>query len=152
MSSRRHQQQRQKEKHLMNRFPDAISSTDALQTLFECPWAPKGQWKVFPEGKLTPKDSPQTAETYLQTICLLTGQRTVYTDGSATVGTKDGGTGVIVTFSDPADAIILHRSQLRGAVFPSSFAKETRIRMGHHQPYRALTHNLHRQSIATQGN
>ncbi len=28
----------------------------------------------------------------------------------------------------------------------------TRIEMGHHQSPRALTHNLHRQSIATQGN
>ncbi len=111
----------------MNRFPDAISSRDALQTLFECPWAPKGQWKVFPEDKLAPKDPPQTAKTYLQTICLLTGQPTVYTDGSATVGTKHGGAGIIVTCSDPADPIILHRSQLRGAVFALSFAKETRI-------------------------
>ncbi len=33
-----------------SRLPDATSSRDALQTLLECPWAPKGQWKVFQEG------------------------------------------------------------------------------------------------------
>ncbi len=29
-------------KALMNRLPDAIFSRDALQTLLECPWTPKG--------------------------------------------------------------------------------------------------------------
>ncbi len=50
----------------MNRFPDAISSTDALQALLEYPWATKGQWKVFPEGKLAPTVTPPTAETCLR--------------------------------------------------------------------------------------
>ncbi len=30
-------------------------------------------------------------------------QLTIYSDGSATAGTRDGGAGVIMTFSDPAD-------------------------------------------------
>ncbi len=59
------------------------------QTLLECPWAAKGQWKVLPEGKLAPTDPPPTAETCLQTIRLLDGQLTVYTDGSASGGTKE---------------------------------------------------------------
>ncbi len=67
---------------------------------------------------------PPTAETCLQTIRLLDGQLTVYTDGSASAGTKDGGAGVIVTRGDPADPTILHQSHLRGAAFTSSFAEE----------------------------
>ncbi len=106
------------------RFPDAISSRDALQALLECPWANKGQWKVFPEGKLAPTDPPLTAAKCLQTIRLLTGQLTVYTDGSATAGTSDGGAGVIVTCGDPADRTIRHRSHICGAAFTSSFAEE----------------------------
>ncbi len=79
---------------------------------------------MFPEGKLAPTDPPPTATTCLQTIRLLDGQLTVYFDGSATAGTKDGGAGVIVTRSDPADPTILHQSQLRGAAFTSSFVEE----------------------------
>ncbi len=33
-----------------------------------------------------------------------------------------------------------------------SNCRATRVGMGHHQTPRALTHNLHRQSVATQGN
>ncbi len=71
----------------------------------------------MPEGKLAPTDPPPTAETCLQTIRLLAGQLTVYDDGSATAGTKDGDTGLIVTRGDPADPTILHQSHLRGAAF-----------------------------------
>ncbi len=68
----------------------------------------------------------------LQTIRLLAGQLTVYTDDSVTAGTNDGGAGEIVTCGDPAKPTILHRSHLRG--------KSSCFGMGHHQP---LTHNLH---------
>ncbi len=70
-----------------------------------------GQWKVFPEGKLAPVGPPPTAETGVQTIHLLDGQLTVYTDDSATSGAKDGGAGAIVTFGDPADPTILEKQQ-----------------------------------------
>ncbi len=73
---------------------------------------------------MAPTDPPPTAEACLQTIRLLAGQLTVYIDGWAISGTKDGGAGVIVTCGDPADPTILHRSQLRDAAFTSSFAEE----------------------------
>ncbi len=80
---------------------------------------------MFPEGKLAPTDPPPTAETCLQTLRRLDGQLTVYTDGSASAGTKDGG--VIVTCGDPAAPTILQRSHLRGAAFTSSFAEEAAV-------------------------
>ncbi len=58
------------------------------------------------------------------TLRLLAGQLTVYNDDSATVETKDGGAGVMVTCGYPADPTTLHQSQLRGAAFTSSFAEE----------------------------
>ncbi len=79
---------------------------------------------MFPEGKLAPTDPPLTDKTCILTIRLLPGQLTVYTDGSATVGTNDGGAGVIVTCDDPADPTILRQSHLHGAAFTSSFAEE----------------------------
>ncbi len=100
---------------------------DALPTLLECPWATKGKWKVFPEGKLAPTVTPPTAETCLQTIRLLDEELAVYTDESATAGTKDVGAGVTVTCGDPAEPTILHWSHLRGAAFTSSFAEEAAV-------------------------
>ncbi len=79
---------------------------------------------MFPVGKLAPTDPPPTAEMCLTTIRHLDGQLTVYTDGSATAGTKDDGAGVIVTCGGPADPNILHRCHLRGAAFTSSFVEE----------------------------
>ncbi len=73
---------------------------------------------------MAPTDPPPTSETCLQTIRLLDGQPAVYTDGSASAGTKDGGAGVIVTCGDPAAPTILHQSHLRGAALTSSFAEE----------------------------
>ncbi len=83
-----------------------------------------GQRKVFPECKLASTDPRPTAETGLQAILLVNGQLTVYTNGLATTGTEDGGAGVIVTFGEPADPTVLHRSHLRGAAFTLSFAEE----------------------------
>ncbi len=79
---------------------------------------------MFLEDKLTPTDTPPKAETCPQAIRLLAGQLKVYTDGSATAGTKDGGTGVIVTCGNKADPTILNRSHLRLAAFTSKFAEE----------------------------
>ncbi len=79
---------------------------------------------MFPEGKLATPDPPPTAKTCLQTIRFLDGQLTVYTDGSASARTKDGGAGVIVTRDNPADPTILHQSHLRGVALTSSFAEE----------------------------
>ncbi len=79
---------------------------------------------MFPEGKLVPTDPPPTAETCHQIIRLLNGQLTVYTDGSASAETKDGGAGLIVTRGNPAGPTILHHRHLRGTGFTSSFAEE----------------------------
>ncbi len=68
-----------------------------------------------------------TMEGVSRTIRRLDGQLTVYTDGSVSAGTKDGGAGVIVTRGDPADPTILHQCHLRGAAFTSSFAEETAL-------------------------
>ncbi len=80
---------------------------------------------MFSEGTLAPTDPPTTAETCLQNILLLGGQLTVYTEGSVTAGTRNGGAEDIVTCGDPADPTILHQCHLRSAAFPSSFAEET---------------------------
>ncbi len=58
---------------------------------------------MFPEGKLVPTDPPLTTKTRL-----LASQVAVYNYSSATAGTRDGGSSVIMTWGDPADSVILH--------------------------------------------
>ncbi len=65
------------------------------------------------EGKLAPTDPPLTAETCLQTIRLHASQLTVYTDSSATAGTKDGGAGVIVTLPSSTEVTFVARCSPR---------------------------------------
>ncbi len=78
---------------------------------------------MFQKANWHPLSTGTTTDS-LQTIRLLAGQLTGYTDGSKRAGTKDDGAGVIVTCGDPADPTILHRCHLRGAAFTSSFAEE----------------------------
>ncbi len=123
---------------------------DALQTTLECPWALEGQWKVFSKGKLASTDPQLRAETYLQTICLLASQLTVYTDGSATAGTRDGGVGVMLTCDDLADPTIPNRSHLRGTVFTSSLANDAAVmQLALEYPASPNTPSTHSQSALT---
>ena len=48
----------------------------------------------------------------------------LYTDGSASAGTKDGGAGVIITRGDPAAPDIFHTIQVKGAPQTSSYEEE----------------------------
>ncbi len=105
-----------------NKLRDALSWSDALKPLLECPWVPKGQREGFLEGQWATMDPSPTAEACLQTIHLLASQLTAYS--SATAGTEGGGAGVLVTCGDQADSTIIHRSPLRRAAFASSFAEE----------------------------
>ncbi len=87
-------------------------------------------------------------ETCLQIIRLLAGRLTVYTDGSVTAGTKDGGAGVIVTCGHTADPTILHLSHLRGAAFTSPFAAEAAA-MQVALEWAAANHSEHSLAICT---
>ncbi len=136
-------------KALMSRLPDAISLIDALQTLLLCYGAPQR----LGNSKRQIWIYRPTAETCLQTIRLLAGQLTVFIDASATAGVRDGSAGVIVTCVDPAYPTILHRCHLRGAAFAEG-ATDMQLAFEwttakHPTP---LTHNLHWQANATQGN
>ena len=48
----------------------------------------------------------------------------LYTDGSASAGTKDGGAGVVITRGDPAAPNIIHTIKVKGAPRTSSYEEE----------------------------
>ena len=49
---------------------------------------------------------------------------TVYTDGSASAGTDNGGAGVVTKIGDPANYTISHTIQQKGSRFTSSYGEE----------------------------
>ncbi len=86
----------------MSRLPDAQS------TLQECPWAHKGQWKVFSRRLNGTHRHTANSRDVSSTIRLLATQQTVYTDGSVKARTRDDGAGIMVSCDDQADPSILH--------------------------------------------
>ena len=50
--------------------------------------------------------------------------RTVYTDGSASAGTNNGGAGVVTAIGYPANYTISHTIQRKGSRFTSSYGEE----------------------------
>ncbi len=103
---------------------------------------------MFPEGKLATTNPPPTTETCLQTIRLLADQVTVYTDGLATPGTKDGGA-IIVNGGYPIEPSILHPIYLPSAAFTSSFAEEAAAMQLALEWATANHPNTHSQSVPT---
>ena len=50
----------------------------------------------------------------------------IYTDGSASAGTTDGGAGVVITTGDPGSPVLLQKITERGAALTSSYDEEVR--------------------------
>ncbi len=61
---------------------------------------------------------------YLSFIRHLNARFIIYTDGSASAGTLNGGAGMVVTEGDPANPTTLLTKQQRGAAFTSSYDQE----------------------------
>ncbi len=71
-----------------------------------------------------PPSSQYDTAPYLSFIRHLNARFIIYTDGSATAGTLNSGTGIVVTERDPANPTTLLTKQQRGAAFTSSHVEE----------------------------
>ena len=60
----------------------------------------------------------------LAQIAAISSRLVVYTDGSASGGTLEGGAGVVVTHGDPSDPEVLERITVKGAPRTSSYEEE----------------------------
>jgi ribonuclease HI len=65
----------------------------------------------------------------VEQIKLLNTETTLYTDGSAAEGTRNGGAAVIVTSGNPEDPIVQEVLKIKGATHTCSYAEESSAMM-----------------------
>ncbi len=90
---------------------------------FSCPWQDSGNWSVHADH-LAPPGSQDDTTPYLSFIRHLNARFIISTNGSATAGTQNGGTLMVVTEGDPAGPTTLRTKPHRGAAFTSSYDEE----------------------------
>ncbi len=73
-----------------------------MDSPFSCPWEDSSNWTVHADN-LAPLGSQDDTTPYLSFIRHLNARFIIYTYGSATAGTHDGGAGMVATVGDPAN-------------------------------------------------
>ena len=113
---------------LANRYrPDAEYEGLPLAACARAPWDSPNNLTVHesvPGISSKADDAVTMREATLARIRDLNSSVVIYTDGSASAGTSDGGAGVVVTCGDPADPQITQTIAVKGAPRTSSYEEE----------------------------
>ncbi len=104
-------------------LPVELAHRVPIDSAFTCPWEDSSNWSVHAEN-LAPPGSKDNTTPYLSFIRDLNAQFILYTVGSATAGTLNGGAGMVVTEGDPANPTTFLMKQQRGAAITSSYDEE----------------------------
>ena len=115
-------------KKLISKIPDLPNLERApLQYFTVRPWARGIRHKVFPmlEGIRGRTDQTEDiTSAALSRARDLNSVYNIYTDGSASAGTSNGGAAAVITVGDPAKPTVVQTIQARGAKLTCSFAEE----------------------------
>ena len=108
-------------------LPAHLRSREPFPPPAECPWQPAtGTFAVrLSVPGLDGGDQEEKRRKTLTAIRGLPAAVTIYTDGSATAGTADGGAAMIVTTGDPEEPRVVASARMRGAAITSSYDEET---------------------------
>ena len=113
---------------LLKDLPAAASLRKPLKFFSTAPWLQgSGNAHIFStlpgcSGKNDTED--QKIEAAISRINYINAEITIYTDGSATGGTLDGGAAAVVTTGDPRHPIVSETIKKRGAVYTASYDEE----------------------------
>ena len=113
-------------KRLQEDLPEALNSREELGTHCRAPWR-ECQIDVHPElPGLTSRHQDEAVRRQLaiERLEALDGEWTIYTDGSADAGFKDGGSAAVVTRGGPLAPITEHVIMKKGAARTSSYEEE----------------------------
>ena len=107
-------------REVLNSIPEAAEMTNRRPlTYFDFPpWLPESNLTVYPrlpgiDNKN--ENEEKIIEAVFKQLRSLNPSRTVYTDGSASAGTDNGGAGVVITIGDPANFTISQIIRRKGA-------------------------------------
>ena len=104
-------------------LPNELADREPLPTIEEEVWTPQKRWRVNNTvGGLG--RSEETKQKATETIRNIDATWTIYTDGSAKDGTRDGGSAMVVTTGDPLDPQTIFSETIRGRMLTSSFDEE----------------------------
>lgn len=115
-------------KALSNLLPDTARDRDPIVTASRPPWSERGPYTIAStipgvnrKGDLQPDKLREAAIDCLKSHHAGT---VLYTDGSASAGTKDGGSAAIIVAGDFHHPVTVEKILQRGAPFTSSFEEE----------------------------
>ena len=111
---------------LQGHLPEVLSARKPLNFYGRAPWL-SSQVEVHPElpGLLNRhQDETIRRQLAIERLEQLCGERTIYTDGSADAGFKDGGSAAVVTRGGPSNPITEHVIMKKGAARTSSYEEE----------------------------
>ena len=104
-------------------LPNELADREPLRTIEEEVWTPQRRWRVNNTvGGLG--RSEETKQKATEMIRNIDSTWTIYTDGSANDGTRDGGSAMVVTTGDPLDPQTIFSETIRGRMLISSFDEE----------------------------
>ena len=123
----RHRICRDSWRELSNRIsftlPNERADREPLPTIEKEVWTPQRRWLVNNTvGGLG--RSEETKQKATETIRNIDATWTIYTDGSAKDGTRDGGSAMVVTTGDPLDPQTIFSETISGRMLTSPFDEE----------------------------
>ena len=114
-------------KDLQNRLPAELQPRVDLQLFAVKPWVEAASMEVSPllEGVSSRLDREEIRRTAaLDNIRQTNASKVIYTDGSATAGTRMGGAAFVVTEGDPESPNVLSSVEKKGALYTCSYEEE----------------------------
>ena len=111
----------------MRLLPAGADNRKPLSLFSTAPWHDYSTYRVnanVPGIASRTDEGAAKLEACLQLIREIDATLTIYTDGSAAGGTRNGGAAAVVTRGDPADPEVLHTLKERGRTQTSSYEEE----------------------------
>jgi ribonuclease HI len=115
---------REQARKIQKDLPAALLEREPDLPYFPETWRPSvGSWQTIPllDGQ---NKTAQGKETALKVIREALVDWVLYTDGSASEGTTNGGAGLVVTTGDPSEPLTVYSEKIRGRRLTSSYEEE----------------------------
>jgi ribonuclease HI len=111
-------------------LPIELEDRKDLEFYTRDPWSPPTNLSIFPSLEVITSKNESDEKKQAAAAARITNlapDLVVYTDGSATEGTRNGGAGAVVAINDPWNPVVNTTILTKGAAFTSSYDEELRV-------------------------